>query len=79
LGPYILDYYCQKARLAVELDGLHHIHHEISAEDEARTDWLEQAGVSVMRFYNVDVEKDPYAVYLAIKSKLYELGFEIEV
>ena len=47
---YILDFYCDERRLAVELDGGQHA--ENAAHDEARTAALRRAGVEVFRLWN---------------------------
>ncbi|MEQ7154828.1 endonuclease domain-containing protein [Brevundimonas aurifodinae] len=49
LGPYILDFYCDAARLAVEVDGGTH-HEEAQAAHDARRDrWLAEQGVRTLR------------------------------
>ena len=50
LTPYILDFYCLEAKLAVELDGGQHAeqHHY----DQQRTVYLENKGITVLRFWN---------------------------
>ena len=45
-GPYILDFYCEKTRLAVEVDGGQHT----AERDQVRTAYLNGQGVSVLRF-----------------------------
>ena len=69
IGPYILDFYCPSARLAVEVDGFAHdtaprVHH-----DESRQAWLEQRRVTVLRIPASDVLRDERleAVLLAIE------------
>lgn len=54
-GSYILDFYCAAAKLAVELDGSQHFTPEGMAYDQARTAYLEENGIMVMRFANNDV------------------------
>jgi very-short-patch-repair endonuclease len=49
IGPYILDFYCQELRLAVEIDGQSHDQVEQIAHDERRTAWLKLQGVTVLR------------------------------
>ena len=49
--PYVLDFYCELARLAVELDGSQHG----EDEDRARTAALEKRGIAVIRFWDNDV------------------------
>lgn len=49
VGPYILDFYCPAAKLAVEVDGLSHNEPGRFAHDERRTAWLAAKGVRVIR------------------------------
>ena len=55
IGPYVLDFYCPPARLAVEVDGEGHDHPDQIAADARRTAWLEGQGVAVMRVAAEDV------------------------
>jgi len=61
IGPYILDFYCPSARLAVEIDGPHHDHPEQAEHDIARTSWLSGQGVIVLRFAPNDILDDRVA------------------
>jgi very-short-patch-repair endonuclease len=54
-GIYILDFYCFKANLAIEVDG--EIHLCRKEYDEERTRYLESSGLRVLRFSNEEVEK----------------------
>jgi len=49
MGPYILDFYCAAAKLAVEVDGALHGEDEQIAHDERRDAWLGRQGVTVYR------------------------------
>ena len=66
LGPYILDFAIQTAKLAVELDG--DIHTTEAEYDKARTHWLQQHGWRVLRFSNAEVRTNPTGVLDAIKQ-----------
>ena len=55
VGKYIVDFYCPRQRLAVELDGGYHLKAEIRIHDEARTKLLEKQGIIVIRFWNTEV------------------------
>ena len=48
-GPYILDFYCPAARLAVELDGAAHAFPDRVQHDARRDAWLAEQGVRVLR------------------------------
>lgn len=55
VGPYILDFYCPEAHLAVELDGAIHGSPARREYDDARTRHLEAADIRVIRFENREV------------------------
>ena len=52
IGRYILDFYCAKAKIAVELDGSQHFEKRALQNDAKRTAFLEQYGISVIRIPN---------------------------
>ena len=52
---YILDFYCPKAKLAVELDGGYHNYSEVAENDKERTRYLEEIGIYVLRYPNRDI------------------------
>ncbi len=62
IGPYILDFYCPAARLAVEVDGGGHAEPEQQAYDRERTRFIETRGIRLVRFWNHDVLQRPKAV-----------------
>jgi very-short-patch-repair endonuclease len=67
-GIYILDFFCSKSNLAIEVDG--EIHEFKKDYDHERTKYLEETGIKVLRFTNSEVEKDIEAVLIKIKSEL---------
>lgn len=62
-GPYVLDFYCERLRLAIEVDGAQHIE---SKQDQRRTVWLAEHRCTVIRFWNNDVLNEPKTVLMAI-------------
>lgn len=56
IGEYILDFYCAKAKLAIELDGGQH-YDEASNEqyDSRRTGQLNSQGIQVIRIPNNEI------------------------
>jgi very-short-patch-repair endonuclease len=54
-GSYILDFYCPKAKLAIELDGSQHYEPDAVFYDEKRTAYLTQHGIVVLRYTNRDI------------------------
>ncbi len=58
IGPYILDFYCPQARLAVEIDGDSHGTGDREAHDARRDAWLLEQGIVTFRIA-ADSVKDP--------------------
>src|SRR5262245_5177190 len=50
IGPWILDFYCPSAKLAVEVDGAEHDMAPQIAHDPRRDAWLSERGIRVLRF-----------------------------
>jgi very-short-patch-repair endonuclease len=49
LGPYVLDFYCSRARLCVEVDGYSHGAADRPERDAERDEWLLEQGVETLR------------------------------
>ena len=49
VGPFILDFYCAAAKLAIEVDGLGHEDPDRARADVRRTEWLADQGIAVLR------------------------------
>ena len=68
IGEYIVDFYCAKARLVIELDGGGHYTAEQEVKDKIRTSELEMMGLSVVRICNLDIDRNFSSVceYIAL-------------
>lgn len=49
IGPYVLDFYCEAERLAVEVDGSSHDFGDRPERDQRRDAWLLAQGVTTLR------------------------------
>ena len=67
---FIVDFYCPLARLVIELDGSQHYTEQGKEYDEQRTAILEQYGVQVLRFTNLDVDQHLDAVCAQIDTTI---------
>jgi very-short-patch-repair endonuclease len=65
---YILDFYCEAARLGVEVDGEIHLSVEQRKYDQERSEYLAEYGIKVIRFTNDQVINDMNAVLNSIKE-----------
>lgn len=68
IGNYIVDFYCHKAKLVVELDGSQHFDEQGIAYDAKRTAFLESLGLRVVRFSNHDVDSNFNGVCITVKQ-----------
>lgn len=55
IGNYIIDFYCRKAKLSIELDGDSHYTEHQKDYDMTRTTFLEVLEIKELRFTNVEV------------------------
>ncbi len=70
IGNYILDFYCSKAKLALEVDGGQHFSDEGKAKDMKRNEYLEKMGIRVLRFTNRDIIDNLDSVIQVIYEKI---------
>ena len=70
IDKYIVDFYCAKANLVIELDGGGHYDPSAQEKDEIRTDQLEKYGLKVIRFCNTDIDKNFYGVCTVIDNEV---------
>ncbi len=55
IGKYIVDFYCPKANLVIELDGGQHYSETGQAKDRIRDEDLREMGIKVLRFSDREV------------------------
>jgi len=58
IGQYIIDFYCSKAKLAIELDGSQHYERTGKRSDEVRDHRLNALGIKVLRYSNLDINRN---------------------
>jgi very-short-patch-repair endonuclease len=73
-GPYVLDFFCTDARLAIEVDGEAHSRGDRPRRDETRDLWLRAAGIETLRIPAAELLNDADAVLrwtlLQVKARL---------
>ena len=58
IGEYIVDFYCAKARIVIELDGGEHYNALQQEKDSARTEALNSLGLAVIRIPNNEIDRN---------------------
>ena len=71
-GPFVLDFVCLEAKLAIEIDGAAHFEPDAVARDRRRQAWIEREGLSVFRVTASALATDLDAVVAAISAALGE-------
>jgi very-short-patch-repair endonuclease len=66
----ILDFYCDQAKLAIELDGGQHNTESARRHDSERTAFLGERDITVLRFWNNGVLQETEGVLEAIHNAL---------
>ena len=71
LGNYIVDFYCLKLDLVIEVDGNSHFFEESVMEDQERQNVIERMGLNFLRFSDLEVKR-------SMPSVLGEIGYFID-
>lgn len=69
IGPYVLDFYCDAARLAVEVDGAAHAVADNPARDLRRDAWLAAQGIRTLRIPAAEVRDNLDGVLRMIRAE----------
>ncbi|MEK7616233.1 MAG: endonuclease domain-containing protein [Patescibacteria group bacterium] len=70
VGPYILDFYCPRIRLAIEIDGQQHGKSESVVYDKEREEFMNDLDITTIRYGNNDVIRDPRQVVEDIRKHI---------
>ncbi len=75
IHSFILDFYCSKLLLGIELDGGYHDYTQ--DYDEERSKVIVQYGIKIVRFCNEGIEKNLEGVILALEELIQERELEL--
>ena len=70
IGDFIVDFYCHKAKLVVEVDEKYHLNPAQKLEDENRDYVIREFDLNVLRFTDDQVLNDIESVIQTIKKHL---------
>ena len=71
IGDYIVDFYIASSEIVIELDGSQHYKEANRLEDIKRDKYLEELGIKVLRYCNLDVNKNFNGVCRDIRRHIY--------
>ncbi len=69
IGNYIVDFVCRKKKIIIEIDGGQHNEPENIEYDKKRTEYLEQKGYKIIRFWNNEITKNIDGVYKKLQEE----------
>ncbi len=70
IDNYIIDFFCSKLKIAIELDGYTHGFEEVFQKDKVKMQRLNELGITVLRFKDEDVSNNIEGVLENIKDLL---------
>jgi len=70
IGDYIVDFYCPRAKLIIEVDGAQHYEADGAEKDRIRDDQMRALGQNVLRFSNREVLGNIAGVIEAVYDNL---------
>ena len=77
-GPYVLDFFCARANLAIEVDGMAHDTEVRAARDLVRDAWFAAHRIDTLRIPAIDILRDVTEVtnkiIIMIEERLLRFG-----
>lgn len=70
IGKFIVDFYCPKKKLVIEIDGDTHFNPGSKIDDELREKYLNKFGIKVIRFNNLEIFQNIEGVLGRLRSFL---------
>ncbi|MBI4303636.1 MAG: endonuclease domain-containing protein [Chloroflexi bacterium] len=72
IGDYIVDFFCPRAKLVVEVDGSQHSSSDTVEYDRIRDEYMNGLGLRVLRFTNIEVLQHVEGVVESIEKEIPE-------
>ncbi|VAV85450.1 hypothetical protein MNBD_DELTA01-1023 [hydrothermal vent metagenome] len=70
IADFIVDFYCSKAKLVIEIDGAQHYSEKGLEKDRLRDEYISSLGLKVLRFSDTSVLKEIEGVIESIYNNL---------
>ena len=75
IDRYVVDFYCPKLRLAIEVDGINHLGKKQKLKDQKRQAEIESCGIKVLRYMNTDIYDNIDGVVEDLNCKINKMNF----
>jgi len=70
VGKFVIDFYCPRLKLAIEVDGDSHFSEKSEVYDKERQRFIESFKISFLRFTNKDIYENLGEVLGTIKARM---------
>ena len=70
IGDYIVDFICKEVKIIIEIDGGQHNEPENIEYDKTRTEYLNNLGYKVIRFWNNEIYENIEGVVLRLREEI---------
>ena len=70
IGRYVVDFYCPSIKLVIEVDGDSHFSSEAQEYDRLREVYILSLGIKIIRFTNLEIQKNIDGVISRIAEEL---------
>jgi very-short-patch-repair endonuclease len=77
IGSFIVDFYCDEAKLIIELGGSQHLEKELKEKDILRDRILKGQGYKVLRIYNNELDSNSEGVLEVVMNLLQSLTLSL--
>ena len=67
---YVIDFYCTKVRLGIEIDGSSHFNQNQKQYDNLRSEYIHSLGIKILRYTNDEIMKNLSGVLEHVSSHL---------
>jgi len=74
IGRYVVDFYCPQQNLVIEIDGESHFIGDAPLQDKVRQQEIENLGITILRFTNIEVMRNIEGVMEKIALHLPQSG-----
>ena len=74
IGNYIVDFYCPKLKIAIEIDGESHGYKKAMLRDEVKEKYLSKIGIELIRYDDYDVKSNIGAIINHLIDWIHNLG-----
>lgn len=68
IDNFIVDFFCNKLKLVIELDGYTHTFEDVADRDKLKQEKIQELGITIVRFCDEDVMKNIGGVIEVIRN-----------